>query len=298
MPLFAIRDGKAKKLDIKSAYKDKNIQAFVEHNSEEILGVYYIASDFPANNSYGYVIDSLGLDENGSPTIILYKKTENDNIINQAVYYLDWLTVNKPSFEEAARRALGHDIQISWSCPKAILIANKYNKFDKYAVSRLSDFINLYKYYWYEEDMLYLENIYPTAKLASSGLRLIEGGRDKIAPPAYSLEDHLDKGSDLTINIFKSLRLRLLNLDDSISERFTRDYIAYYTTRNFAQLRLSKSFVTVFLFPCQAMNDPLYGVESVPENYSYTLDKRIRLSSLEDIDRAIKIIRHSYLATL
>ena len=50
MPLFAIREGKARKLDIKLHNDDKNLQGFIEHNSEEILGVYYIASDFSAND--------------------------------------------------------------------------------------------------------------------------------------------------------------------------------------------------------------------------------------------------------
>ncbi|HZK35252.1 MAG TPA: DUF5655 domain-containing protein [Bacillota bacterium] len=298
MPLFAIREGKAKKLDIKLSNEDKNLQDFIEHNSEEILGVYYIASDFPANDRYGDAIDTLGLDENGSPTIILYKKSENDNIINQAVYYLDWLGMNRQSFEEATRHALGNDMLISWNSPKAILIADKYNKFDKYAISRLSDYINLYKYYWYEDDMLYLENIYPTAKAASSGLKLIEGGKDRIKYRHYSMDHHLEKGSDKTCSMFKNLRHGILNLDDSISERITGDYIAYYTTRNFAEVRISKSFVTVYLFPCEAMNDPLYNVENVPENYSYTLDKRVRLASIEDIEKSIKIIRQSYIATL
>jgi RecB family endonuclease NucS len=36
-------------------------------------------------------IDSLGLDENGCPVIIESKRKLNENVINQGLFYLDWL---------------------------------------------------------------------------------------------------------------------------------------------------------------------------------------------------------------
>ena len=44
-------------------------------------------------------IDSLGIDKNGSPCIIEFKKNQNDNVINQGLSYLRWLLDHKADFE-------------------------------------------------------------------------------------------------------------------------------------------------------------------------------------------------------
>jgi CheY-like chemotaxis protein len=36
-------------------------------------------------------MDSLGIDENGSPVIVEYKRSTNENVINQGLFYLNWL---------------------------------------------------------------------------------------------------------------------------------------------------------------------------------------------------------------
>lgn len=298
MPLFAIQDGKARKLDFKTVENDSSLQQFIESNCKEILGVRYISSDFPTDERCGDTIDTLGLDENGSPAIILYKKSDNDNIVSKALYYMDWLSSNMEIYEEAAKAKLGRNVRINWSSPKVILIADNYNKFDKYAVKRLGENINLYKYYWYESNMLYLENILMSSKAASSGLRVIEGGRSQLEPPQYTMEYHLSRGTEATNAIFRELRRLILTTDDDISERFTEEYIAYYTTRNFAEVKINKTCVMLYLFSSGKLHDPSGKVEDVPENYDYPLNKRIRLESLDDVKYAGYIARQSYIATL
>ncbi|HOB19218.1 MAG TPA: DUF5655 domain-containing protein [Candidatus Atribacteria bacterium] len=298
MPLFAIQDGKARKLDFKSVENDPGLQQFIESNCKEVLGVKYIATDFPTDDRRGDAIDTLGLDENGCPTIILYKKSDNDNIVSKALYYMDWLDSNREIYEETARAKLGRNVLISWTSPKVILIADNYNKFDKYAVKRLGENIILYKYYWYESNMLYLENILMSSRAASSGLRVIEGGRSLAEPPQYTLEYHLSKGTEATNAIFKELRRLILTTDDDISERFTEEYVAYYTTRNFAEVKITKTCVMLYLFPASRLHDPSGKVEDVPENFDYPLKKRIRLENLDDVKYAGYIARQSYIATL
>ena len=35
-------------------------------------------------------MDSIGIDENNCPVIVEYKRSSNENIINQGLFYLDW----------------------------------------------------------------------------------------------------------------------------------------------------------------------------------------------------------------
>jgi RecB family endonuclease NucS len=85
----------------------------VEENCEELLSIRFIASEFPTGERHRGRIDTLGIDTEGNPTIIEYKKTENDNIINQGLFYLDWLVDHKGDFEVAAKKKLGNDIEIN-----------------------------------------------------------------------------------------------------------------------------------------------------------------------------------------
>jgi hypothetical protein len=49
-----------------------------------LLGVRFLASEFVTSN--GGRIDTLGLDENGCPVVILeYKRASNENVINQGL---------------------------------------------------------------------------------------------------------------------------------------------------------------------------------------------------------------------
>ncbi len=56
---------------------------------------------------HGGRIDSLGLDENGSPVILEYKRSVNENVINQGLFYLDWLLDHKAEFELLVMKKLG-----------------------------------------------------------------------------------------------------------------------------------------------------------------------------------------------
>lgn len=66
---------------------EKLLQTLIERNMEAFLGVRFLASEFPTSN--GGRMDSLSIDENGSPVIIEYKRASNENVINQGLFYLD-----------------------------------------------------------------------------------------------------------------------------------------------------------------------------------------------------------------
>ena len=47
------------------------------------------------------------MDENGCPVIIEYKRSSNENVINQGLFYLDWLLDHKAEFELLVTKQLG-----------------------------------------------------------------------------------------------------------------------------------------------------------------------------------------------
>src|SRR5665811_294737 len=78
---------------------EKSLQQIIEDNLQTFLGVRFLASEYSTGRMHGGRIDTLGLDENNSPVIIEYKRAINENVINQGLYYLDWLLDHRAEFE-------------------------------------------------------------------------------------------------------------------------------------------------------------------------------------------------------
>ncbi len=92
------RRGRADELAAASAVAiEKALQTLIERNLGALLGVRFLASEYSTGKTHGGRIDTLGIDENGSPVIIEYKRSTNENVINQGLFYLDWLLDHGPS---------------------------------------------------------------------------------------------------------------------------------------------------------------------------------------------------------
>ena len=55
---------------------------------------------------------------------------ENSAIINQGLFYLDWLVEHIAEFQLLVQKKLGHDVEVDTGSPRLILIATSYSKFD------------------------------------------------------------------------------------------------------------------------------------------------------------------------
>ena len=127
MALFKIKNQKVEKLSTIDLDKEKNIQTLFEQNLLTVLNVDFLATEY--STSFGGRIDTLGIDKNGSPVIIEYKRNQNDNVINQGLSYLRWLLDHKADFEMLCRNK-NIEIEIDWTSPRVICVAESYNKFD------------------------------------------------------------------------------------------------------------------------------------------------------------------------
>ena len=57
---------------------ERDIQNIFEGSLHEILGVNFVASEYVT--SFGGRMDTLGIDDDGNPCIIEYKKGQNENV--------------------------------------------------------------------------------------------------------------------------------------------------------------------------------------------------------------------------
>lgn len=97
--LFRVINSSAQELQGTSIAIEKTLQTLIEQHLEVFLGVRFLVSEYSTGKTHGGRIDTLGIDENGSPVIIEYKRALNENVINQGLFYLDWLMNHKGEFE-------------------------------------------------------------------------------------------------------------------------------------------------------------------------------------------------------
>jgi RecB family endonuclease NucS len=64
---------------------------------------------YTSGKTHSGLIDSLGLDENDCPVILEYKRSSGENVINQGLFYLDWLMDHRGDFERLVTRQSGHE---------------------------------------------------------------------------------------------------------------------------------------------------------------------------------------------
>ena len=93
--LFEIKEKIEEKI-ASTVFLEKELQNLIEENMETFFGVRFLKSEYIITNGR---MDSIGIDENNSPVIFEYKRSSSENVINQGLFYLDWLLDHKSDFK-------------------------------------------------------------------------------------------------------------------------------------------------------------------------------------------------------
>jgi predicted transport protein len=292
MPVFKSEKGKLTKLSSISISKEKELQTLVENNLDEVLGMHFLATEY--TTTFGGRIDTLAVDYTGAPVIIEYKRNKNDNVINQALSYLRWLTAQKEEFFEMLLiKRLGQEtantIQIDWKNPRVVCIAESYSKFDIDTVEVIPMRIELFKYRYYENGIFSLE------PLSVSEQKTTSGNVPTIEKPIIdiTIDALLNKGNESIKELFKELRERIFELDENIKEKATTLYVAYRITKNFAEIHIGKNQLKIYLRPVNYA-DPQKMVDKVPDSYQWVMDRRVYLKTKSELDCVFGLIEQSY----
>jgi predicted transport protein len=296
MPIFRVSDGSAARLPAQSGFHrlEKGLQAFVERNVETLFGVRFVASEFSTGAKHRGRIDTLGLDEDGSPVVIEYKELDNENVINQGLFYLDWLTDHRGDFERAAERVLQGKQQFDWSSPRLILLAQSFNRYDQYAVNRISERIELWTYRMYGDDILELRRL--NADLDGVEIRKAVKGKaaTELSVDAPDLAHHKKSMSAETSRLFDTLREKILAFGSDVDERYLKQTIVYRHSRNFCEVVPQKASLVVG-FDAEQLDDPKNSLRDVRALGRWiTGGWEFRLSSDADLEYAIGLAEQSY----
>src|ERR1700730_9973454 len=157
--LFRIEGATVQELAGSSIAVERNLQSLIERNSDVFLGIRFLASEHSTGKTHAGRIDTLGIDENNCPVIIEYKRATNEKAINQGLFYLDWLMDHRSEFTLLCMNVLGPEIQpkIDWSSPRLLCIAENFTKYDEHAIHQINRNIELFRYRYYDGQLLVLE---------------------------------------------------------------------------------------------------------------------------------------------
>jgi len=301
--LFRIENNTAFELPGSAIAIEKTLQALIERNLDAMLGVHFLASEYSTGKVHGGRIDTLGVDENGSPVIFEYKRASNENVINQGLFYLDWLLDHRAEFTLLAMKVLGGDVQdtIDWSAPRLVCIAGNFTRYDEHAVSQIGRNIELYRYRWYEDGFFALELVNRVAgAVEAAGQPVAQVSKQgKPSKQTYKTVSHyMAQAGPILLSLYDSLDAFLLALGDDVTMKTTRTYLAYQRIKNFAcvEVRPQNNQLLVYLKinPDEVSLEEGFSRDVRKVGHYGTGDLELRVGSTGDLERAKPLIEKSY----
>jgi predicted transport protein len=295
--LFQINGNKVSAIEGKSVAVERSLQSFIEKHLDTFLGVRLLASEHTTGKTHGGRIDTLGLDENYSPVIIEYKRSLNENVINQGLYYLDWLLDHKGEFTLLVQKHIDPKLtedDIDWHGARLLCIAGEFTKFDEHAVKQIDRNIELIRYRSYGKELLLFELVNATTGSSVDRMPSARSGKTTES----TVTDKLAKASTEIKDRYESLKAFAEALGDDVQVKTLKHYIAFKRIKNFASVEIHPQDKTVIVF-VKADFDQVRLEEGFTRDvrkigHFGTGDLEITIRSDDDLERAKPLIVKSY----
>lgn len=293
--LFKI-NGDVSELEGKTVALEKSLQALLEQNLETFLGVRFLASEYSTGHTHRGRIDTLGIDENGCPVIIEYKRSTNENVINQGLFYLDWLMDHKAELELLVLERFGKAAKdgIEWSTPRLLCIAGDFTRYDGHAVQQINRNIELIRYKMFGDELLLLDLVN-----AVSATVLIEPAKKPASGVVYkTISEYLAQASPELINRYEAVQAFMFALGDDVQQKTLKYYFAFKRIKNFAciELRTQTNGLILFLKLDPASIELEEGFSRDVSNIGHfgTGNLEITIRNDHDFERAKYLLEQSY----
>lgn len=298
--LFRLQSSGALELPGRSALVEKQLQTLIESQMSTFLGVRFLASEYATGKTHKGRIDSLGLDENGCPVIVEYKRHSNENVINQGLFYLDWLLDHQAEFRWLVMERLGKEIAdaVDWSGTRLLCIAADFTRYDQHAVQQIPRNIELLRYKLFSDDLLLLElvNAVSVGDVTASK----PSAEPEAAPKAISKDKSFDEqyagALSETRAVYDRLAAHVMALGDDVTERRLKLYTAF---------RRLKNVVSVVMYPNKLLVYLKVDPDSVALEEGFSRDVRqighwgtgeleLVVRTMDDLEKAKPLIERSY----
>ncbi|MFH9351151.1 DUF5655 domain-containing protein [Kitasatospora sp. NPDC017646] len=297
LQVFRVNDGAVRRVEGGAVELERHLQALVEANMETMLGIRFVASEHSTGRIHRGRIDTLGMDEDGSPVIVEFKRSRSESVLSQGLFYLAWLVDHRAEFEGLVAGRFGEEVAaaVDWSSPRVVCIAADFNRYDVVAAGMSHHRVDLVVYQQYEGDFVTLELAASVAGgCGSSASRRAEPDR-AASPVRRGVRELLDHASADLRALYASLDERLLELGDGLCVEL-QHYLAYRRRRNYACVRvLARALVVVLnVDPSTVKLEPGWTRDLRKVGHLGTGDLEVRIASAEDLARAVPLLAASF----
>lgn len=310
--LFRISARAAVEIAPQPAPIEKSLQQIFEANLETLLGVRFLATEYSTGPVHGGRIDTLGLDEDGSPVIIEYKRTLNENVINQGLFYLDWLMDHRREFQWLVMDVLGREVAdtVEWGAPRLLCIAGDFTRYDNHAVKQIARNIELLRYRRFGSDLMMIELVHAPTTTSRTLTALRPGPvATEESEASVAAESRDSRRSDLisyrlqnasaeTRDVWDAVIAIVQSLGDDVQVKELKLYYAAKRLKNFCCLEVypNKRIVLAYLRldPSSISLESGFTRDMRGIGHFGTGDLEVRMSSLEDVTRAQPLLQRAY----
>lgn len=251
MALYSNQTGKLKEVKEKLFKLEKDIQKVFETNLSAIMGLELVKSEFTIKNKR---IDTLAYDKQACAFIIIeYKRDRNISVVDQGFTYLSLMLENKADFiieyNESLKRNLKRE-DIDWSQTRVAFVSPSFTENQIQATNFKDIGIELWEVKQYENDTIAIspikksisaESIKPITQQTQSLRRVTAEIK------VYTEQDHIEKASDLTAELYEKFKDAILNLADGIEVKPQKFYIAFKKGKNITDIAILKKSLKLFI---------------------------------------------------
>lgn len=300
MPIFSLNQEKLERIKEVKFTLEKEIRGITEKNLKSIFNLQFVRTEFTLGNLR---IDTLAYDNaNKSFVIIEYKKDKNFSVIDQGYAYLALMLNNKSDFileyNERCDKTLKRG-DVDWSQSRVIFISPAFSKYQQKAIHFKDLPIELWEISKYDnKTILYNRLKSPETSESVSKISKKSDVVQKVSREVkvYSEDDHLQKSSEKTKELYEEIKERILTLDENIEIIPRKFYIGFVKESNFTDITIQKSKLKIFINMQKGqLNDPK-GIARDISNIGHwgNGDYEISISNLEQIDYLMSLIKQSY----
>lgn len=300
LKLYRVTELDALELSTSAAKLERDLQKIIERNMEALFGVRLLASEFSTGALHAGRMDSIGLDENGTPVIFEYKRNVSESVINQGLFYLDWLFDHQGDFWKLVTDRLGTEAAagIDFTSPRLICIANDFTRYDEHAIRQMGRAIELVRYQQFEGELLALELVASSTASAATSKPLVEPPRTPKSAKYLTAQDDLEKAPQEIKDLHEQLRLAIEAIGDDITTKWNKHYLVFRRLKNFASVetfsQAKKLLVFVKVDPTAITLEPGFSRDVTNIGHMGTGDLELTIDSASSLAKALPLIEKSY----
>ncbi len=251
MALYINQTGKLKEVKEKPFKLEKDIQKVFEANLFAIMGLELVKSEFTIKNKR---IDTLAYDAQTCAFIIIeYKRDKNISVVDQGFTYLSLMLENKADFiveyNESLKRNLKRE-DVDWSQTRVAFVSPSFTENQIQATNFKDIAIELWEVKQYENDSVAINPL--KKSVAAESIKPITQQTQTLKNvtaeiKVYTEQEHIEKASDLTAELYEKFKAAILNLTDGIEVKPQKFYIAFKKGKNVTDIAILKKSLKLFI---------------------------------------------------